>query len=311
MIARAAREAGARVVVFGHTADDAFEAEHMRAEGSSLGRLGVWRPSPAWPAGRGVFLLRPLLAARRGALREALAAAGQAWIDDPANDAPASARARARRYLSAGPIASAAPLAEDDPRVAALALAAEARETGLIILDRETFRHAEAAAARRWLSAALACAGGAAGPSAASKVEALAERLRQDAAVTATLAGAKLQAGAHLRIARDAGAFRRAGARANPDLNEGAVWDGRFLLPGLDATAFSPLAGLAARLPREQRERLRAVDAAARGGLPARVDDRGVTTCPILAEPDRGAVTCLVRSRLLAACGAISNESQV
>ena len=103
LIAEAARAAGARVVVFGHTADDILEADLMRAEGSTLGFLREWGPSPAWPEGRGVFLLRPLLTLRRAAIREALRAAGESWIDDPANDDPKLTRSWARKRLAQSP----------------------------------------------------------------------------------------------------------------------------------------------------------------------------------------------------------------
>src|SRR3984957_14727403 len=85
LIAEAARAAGASVVVFGHTADDIAEAVLMRAEGSSPGSPRQWSPSPVGPGGRGVFLLRPLLAVRRAAIRETLHAGSWSWIDDPAN----------------------------------------------------------------------------------------------------------------------------------------------------------------------------------------------------------------------------------
>ena len=96
LIADAARRHGARVVVFGHTADDLAEAALMRAEGSSVGAPREWAPSPVWPEGRGVFLLRPLLGLGRAAIRERLTAAGETWIDDPANENPESLRARVR-----------------------------------------------------------------------------------------------------------------------------------------------------------------------------------------------------------------------
>jgi tRNA(Ile)-lysidine synthase len=99
LLAQAAREAGAAVLLLGHTADDLAEAALMRAQGSTVPDPRGWSPSPAWPEGRGVFVLRPLLAARRGDLRDWLAARGETWLDDPANDDPRSARARARRDL--------------------------------------------------------------------------------------------------------------------------------------------------------------------------------------------------------------------
>ncbi|RZJ97851.1 MAG: hypothetical protein EON88_01980 [Brevundimonas sp.] len=52
LLADAARKAGARVILIAHTADDIDEGEVMRAEGSSVGRLREWSPSPVWPEGR-------------------------------------------------------------------------------------------------------------------------------------------------------------------------------------------------------------------------------------------------------------------
>ena len=69
----------------GHTASDLAEAAAMRAEGSTTPSPREWAPSPAWPEGRGVFLLRPMLHLARGEIRAWLAARGQTWIEDPAN----------------------------------------------------------------------------------------------------------------------------------------------------------------------------------------------------------------------------------
>ncbi|MGZ8371134.1 MAG: tRNA lysidine(34) synthetase TilS, partial [Caulobacteraceae bacterium] len=100
LIADAAREAGCCAILVGHTADDVLEGDLIRAETPGLGCLTEWSPSPVWPEGRGLFHFRPLLSVRRETLRDYLIAGDWRWIDDPANDDPAYARARARRLLS-------------------------------------------------------------------------------------------------------------------------------------------------------------------------------------------------------------------
>ena len=95
LIAEAAREAGAKVVLFAHTADDIAEGDWMRERGSTLGLLREWSPSPAWPEGRGLMLLRPMLGEGREALRAVLREAGEDWIEDPGNAAFGRGRARA------------------------------------------------------------------------------------------------------------------------------------------------------------------------------------------------------------------------
>ncbi|MDQ1154401.1 tRNA lysidine(34) synthetase TilS [Brevundimonas sp. SORGH_AS_0993] len=116
LIAEAARGAGARVILMAHTADDVAEADWMRAEGATLGRVREWSPSPVWPEGRGLMLLRPLLDERRATLRRWLSARGLNWIEDPANVDPRFGRSRARQALAAlalakGEAAPAPPLA--------------------------------------------------------------------------------------------------------------------------------------------------------------------------------------------------------
>ena len=89
------------MILFGHTADDMAEAALMRAtDAPDLGTLREWAPSPAWPEGRGVFLLRPLLGVTRTALRAWLAARRLDWLEDPANGDQRFARSRARIALS-------------------------------------------------------------------------------------------------------------------------------------------------------------------------------------------------------------------
>ena len=93
LLADAARQARARVILMGHTASDIREAVAMRAAGSTTPDPREWSPSPVWPQGRGLFLLRPMLGLGRAEIRDWLTARGETWIDDPANADPAYARA--------------------------------------------------------------------------------------------------------------------------------------------------------------------------------------------------------------------------
>ncbi|PZQ62462.1 MAG: tRNA lysidine(34) synthetase TilS [Phenylobacterium zucineum] len=291
LLADAAREAGARVVLLGHTADDLAEAAAMRAAGSTTPSPREWSPSPAWPEGRGVFLLRPLLTAGRAELRDYLTALGERWVDDPANTDPRYARARAR-------LAGAAQAAPDEP--APLELAAQARETfGVITLARGALRAATPDDARRFVAMASVSAGGGDRLPATTRVAALAERLRGEDAVVATLAGARVEAdAAEVRLFREAGEVGRGGLR---EVELPGVWDGRFELGG--AGRVRRLHGLAGRLPRAQQAALRGVPAAARGALPAVIGDDGAVGCPALT----GAPS-LVGERLRTAAGLVARE---
>ena len=101
LLAREAKDRGAKVLIFGHTQDDQQESDWMRRiEGSTLGRLKAWGPSPVWPEGRGLFLLRPVLNQSREALRAFLTFRGLDWIEDPANQDLRFGRARARMALA-------------------------------------------------------------------------------------------------------------------------------------------------------------------------------------------------------------------
>ncbi|KAI6244391.1 ATP-dependent metallopeptidase FtsH/Yme1/Tma family protein [Aphelenchoides fujianensis] len=80
LLATAAREAGARVLLLGHTASDLAESAAMRAEGSTAPDPREWSPSPVWPEGRDVFLLRPMLGLTRTEIRAALTADGETLI---------------------------------------------------------------------------------------------------------------------------------------------------------------------------------------------------------------------------------------
>ena len=202
LIAEAARAAGARVVLFAHTADDIAEADLMRREGATLGRVREWSPSPVWPEGRGLMLLRPLLDEEREPLRDWLREQGADWIEDPANADPRYGRSRARQALAAGG-------AEQQP-------VSEAREAssaeGLTTVGEAGVETSRDIAART-LAAALVCVGGGATPPRGQRLAALIRRLRAGEDFTATLCGARITAaGETATLVREAGEMARKGA---------------------------------------------------------------------------------------------------
>nr|WP_240454472.1 tRNA lysidine(34) synthetase TilS [Caulobacter sp. 17J65-9] len=313
LLAQAARAEGAGVILLGHTADDVVEGEAMRAEGSSLGAVREWSPSPAWPEGREVMLLRPLLGVSRAELRDVLRERGLRWIEDPANADPRFARARARQRLSEGDLTPAKARPEiapgRDDRVKTLARACADDGAGGLAIARTALTDCDPEARRVFLSAALVCASGGARPPRGARLDALLARLAAEDVFTATLAGARVEAEkARLRILRDAGETARGGLRP-VTLAPGvaSVWDGRFEIVADHACEVRPLKGLAARLDAADRAALRAVPAAARPGVPVLVRDGQAR--PVLAA--RGAwVRALAQSRLFRACGVIAHERE-
>jgi tRNA(Ile)-lysidine synthase len=319
LIAEAARQAGAGVILLGHTLDDQLENALMRDAGAPVGALSEWSASPAWPEGRGLFHCRPLLAVRRAALRDWLAAEGLRWIEDPANADPRYARARARQALEQGARAEGIAPAAD---VAALAAACRVTPWGAIEIDRERLRTAPAPQALRLLQAALACASGARGLARPARARGLLERLRGPGAFTATLAGARVLAGAdEVRLAREAGEAARGGLPPL-DLPPGqtVVWDGRWAL-GADAGGLriQALAGLAARLGPKDAAALRGIPASDRPSLPVLRDAEGSVRLVRLATAGHddhidgaaGCVRVLVEPRFKAACGLIQREDGI
>jgi tRNA(Ile)-lysidine synthase len=141
-------------------------------------------------------------------------------------------------------------------------------------------------------------------------VERLAGLIGDEAEAVATLAGVRVHVGAQsVRIVRDAGEAARGGlAPLRLTVGTPAAWDGRYELvariPGLEVRR---LAGLAGRLPRDEKAVLAALPAAARPGLPAIVHPAGEVTSPVLGVSPADAVA-LTEARLLAAAGLIQRE---
>ena len=306
LLAEAARTAGASVILMGHTADDLAETAAMRAEGSTTPDPREWSPSPIWPQGRGIFLLRPLLEVRRADLRAWLQARGETWIEDPANTDPRFARARARIALAGStPQGACAPAGPYLPT-----LAGQVREAGGLVLPREALRDAPADAVRALVAAAALCAAGTARPPRGDRLARLTEALTSDAPVIATLAGARIEADAgRILWLREAGEVARHGAR---DLalrpGESTVWDGRYEIRADRSLRVQALAGHASRLAPAARAALTRLPARARGGLPMfEIEARIV--CPLLEAVEGVAITPLALSRLHAACGLVVREA--
>lgn len=287
LLADAARAAGCRVVLMGHTADDILEAARMRAAGSTTPTPREWAPSPAWPEGRGLFLLRPMLDLRRADIRAWLMARGERWIDDPANDDPRYARVRARRSDDLAEIE--APRRPSAARV--LAEACEAEAWGGLRIDRAAFRSAPDEARAAFLAAACLCAAGTGRPPARAKTLALAARLAAPGAVVATLSGARVEtAEGDIRILREAGEAARGGlAPLALRAGEASVWDGRF-----EVTADRDIVVRAAATREDLEPAFQDLPARIRRTLPA-------ATGLSLARS-------LVQARLLDACGMTDRE---
>lgn len=263
LIAEAARAAGARVVLFAHTADDIAEADLMRAEGSTLGRVREWSPSPVWPEGRGLMLLRPLLDERRETLRAWLAGQGADWIEDPANADPRFGRSRARRAL-AGTVPDGAAAGRDRPSSEGIT----ANHDGTVRIARDV--------RARGLAAALVCVGGGATPPRGDRLDRLMQRLQVGEDFAAALCGARVEAdGETILLMREAGELAR---RAPPPLllhpGVEAVWDGRFAFRASEAGwSVAPARGRLSALSAADRAAVNRAPAAARGAVPVLIRD--------------------------------------
>ncbi|MDY6925016.1 MAG: tRNA lysidine(34) synthetase TilS [Pseudomonadota bacterium] len=332
LIADAARAAGARVVLFAHTAGDVAEADWMRAEGSTLGHLRDWSPSPAWPQGRGLMLLRPMLDVGREELREWLKGQGLGWIEDPANDDPKYARSRARAFLlpmggdgshcdpstggaeprrmrvdgSSGEAAPGQPpltLSRKDDGRAAVRSSPLPMGEGTLELGRDVDAHT--------LAAALVCAGGGDRPPRGDRLQRLLSRLRSGETFTAALCGARIEASPdQVLVTREAGEFARRPLAPLPlPPGEETVWDGRWALTAAGpGWTVCPAAGLMAKLSKADRVRLDGLPPAVRGGVPVLI--RNDATAPVLAGDDVR-TRSLVEERLALALDRMTHETQL
>ena len=233
LLAEAADSAGTDIVLTGHTADDQAETVLMRqSRDPGRGLAGI---APATLFDSRLWILRPLLAVRRAALREVLLRSGQSWMDDPTNDDAAFERPRIRSMLGENPAqfdAAISTAAEAAVKRRALGVAAarlvERHATspalGLIRLDPDLLR-ADSDAAIYALRILLAVAGGVSHlpdeARAAALFARLGGRMRGRAVLSRTLIDQRRSGIFLLREARDVPPVTIA-----PE----AIWDGRYRL---------------------------------------------------------------------------------
>lgn len=245
LLAEAATEFGADVILTAHTMDDQAETVAMRAaRGEGTGLAGM---AAATLYDDRVWIVRPLLGLRRQALRDHLTGLGVAWSDDPTNEDRAYERVRVRARLAAGEVeALAAKAAAAGRKRTALAGAAAeligrfaARPApSLFRLDPEMFRTVEEAAIHA-LRTILAVAGGTPRLPDLDRTRALAFRLGAGP-LRATLSRALVDA-------RRTGVWIRREGRGVPTValtGTPALWDGRWRVAateGASGLAVGPL----------------------------------------------------------------------
>jgi tRNA(Ile)-lysidine synthase len=253
LLAETARAAGADIVLTGHTLDDQIETVSMRsARGEGRGLAGM---APATLFDGSVWILRPLLALRRNALRDFLTRNATGWSDDPTNTNPDYERARVRAGLAAGEGATGFLLEnaraqrrriELGEQAAAILRSEAARVApGLIRLTPEFATATPAEPAAYALRVLLAAIGGMQHLPDEERSADLFRRLKEGL-FRATLSRSVVDA-------RKSGIFVRRELRGLPEPVtplDGMIWDGRFRLGSSGdamATKIAPLGAEHAR----------------------------------------------------------------
>lgn len=198
LLAAWCRRHGVLHLLVAHHLEDQAETVALRQEMKS-GPDGL-AAMPAIRELEGVRLLRPLLGVRRGRLFATLSAAGQPWVEDPANRADRFTRSRLRRTrlpvarLAEQAAAMAARRAALDRRAAAFLVdTARIDPAGFVTVASPDLRHAPPDLAARVLRQILAVVGGSPYPPRSARLEALCGALRAgDGFRGRTLAGCRI-----------------------------------------------------------------------------------------------------------------------
>jgi len=271
-------------LLLGHQREDQAETVLQRfVRGSGIDGLAAMAPVrlALEPAGNGVRLLRPLLAVPRDALTATLARWDQPWIDDPTNRDARHARPRLAAALarlggegmSAARLARAAERAAGDraalDRLCADLLAACARPSpaGFVTLDSRILRQAPPALASRALGCVVTTVSGASHPPRQERLERLAQRLRDEGDMAATLGGCRVVPlkNKRLLVCREPAAAAQVLTLTS---GESALWDCRFVVSLGRGAGPGPFC--VRRLGRDGLAQARAMARAA--GIPLRTD---------------------------------------
>lgn len=250
LLAQAATDAGAKIILTGHTLDDQAETLAMRAlRGEGAGLAGM---AAATLYDSRIWIVRPLLSLRRQALRDRLFACNIGWIDDPSNEDSSYERVRIRKNLSEADIAalekqaSEAGAARTDLSAQAGRLVARFMTRpapGLFRLERDLFSSDTGEAGLLAFRAILATIGGTPHLPDLERSRSLfsylatgkAQRATQRATLSRTLVDSRRE-----------GVFLWREARNLPQMTsdgESMIWDGRFRIKAPAGFKISPLAG--------------------------------------------------------------------
>lgn len=243
LLAEWAHGAGISALALGHTRDDRIETFLMRArQGSGWHGLAgplPSAPSPVWPEGRGLRLVRPLLALTREELKDELRNRQVDWMSDPSNEAVRFERVRMRgltQRMDGGALAKAVRVMDGLVQMRA-AVAAEARaglagaatEAAEARIAVKTLAAMGAEARLRLVEALVLAAGGA---EARPRREALERVVNALARGGVGLAGGVTLAGAWIRARHGQMVISGAPPRRGEAAGAGPAWDRAAALLG-------------------------------------------------------------------------------